>query len=305
MKNVLVIGASGFAGRYLVRELSEQGYEIYAVQNKRPLELPESVKVIAGGGRSVNHKLLKAIQPEIIYHFARPKLPYFRWAGRLMAGYFAGWLNSRLVKEIGRSGLPVKLVYASGSLMYGPSLLPHDEDAPLNPFSFAKQYYRGELPILKAMSDRNFPVLVMRFPWLLGNGSWFSWFYLNTMKRTGAVPLFGQGTNFMEVIDVIDAVRMAIHFAENMQHAGIYNIVSSKPVTQLEFASSLSEVSGLPVKNHGELFQNRLETEAYRSFTSTILLSTKYLEMISGWEYTPLDQTLADIITEAGIMSSI
>ena len=190
MKKVLVIGGSGFTGQHLLKSLSIGGFEVFAIQNKSPLPAYPGIRVIKGGIRAVDHKLIDEIKPDMVFHFARPKFPLLRKAGRILAARYAAVQNRNLIRELEKSDHPVSLLFASGSLMYGSSPVPPDEDSPLHPVSFARQYYPGETPVLKALKQGRIPVMVIRFPWLLGAGSWFDWFYVRPMKKAQLCPHF-------------------------------------------------------------------------------------------------------------------
>ncbi len=296
MKKVLVIGGSGFLGRHVVSELISRGIEVHAIEHHTSLTPRPGLNIIRGRISSIHRKLIESLKPDVVFHLARPKFPLLRKAGRMLAARWAAIQNQRLVRELEISAHQTSLVFASGSLMYGNSALPFDEDSPLKPFSYAKQYYPGEIPILYALQSNKINVKVIRCPWLLDKGSWFEWFYLRSMREYGAVPLFGDGNNLMEIIDIRDAARLVANFAGNKTAGGIINMVTSGAISQIEFAKKISAISGFPVKDHRELFQNRLEKEALEAFTSNIVLITKYPQLTAGFEYTELDESLDRII---------
>jgi nucleoside-diphosphate-sugar epimerase len=151
------------------------------------------------------------------------------------------------------------------------------------------------MPVVHSIKAGLFPVMVVRMPWLLGQGSWFEWFYLRTMRQQKAIPLFGNGENKMEIIDVTDAARLLIRIAHTSLPPGVYNVISSGAVSQLEFAGKLATLSGLPVKDHRELFPAGLEQEAFEAFTSNIELTTKFPEIFDGFEFTSLDEAIIRI----------
>jgi nucleoside-diphosphate-sugar epimerase len=295
IKKAIVIGASGFAGRHLVAALIDEGVEVFAVEHRNLLTGIDGRHVIKGGVKAVSRNLIDEIRPEVIFHLARPSFPRLRKAGRLLAGRYAAFLNKRLLREIAHAQCMPRLIFASGSLMYGSSPLPSDETAPLRPYSYARQYYRGEMPVVHSIKAGLFPVMVVRMPWLLGQGSWFEWFYLRTMRQQKAIPLFGNGENKMEIIDVTDAARLLIRIAHTSLPPGVYNVISSGAVSQLEFAGKLATLSGLPVKDHRELFPAGLEQEAFEAFTSNIELTTKFPEIFDGFEFTSLDEAIIRI----------
>lgn len=80
MKNVIVTGANGFVGHYLVKILSEQQHMVYAIVRNRDeditnIENIENVKIIYCDMCEIEElpKLLKGVQVDYLYHLA--------WAG--------------------------------------------------------------------------------------------------------------------------------------------------------------------------------------------------------------------------------
>lgn len=300
MKKVLIIGGSGFLGRHMLGELSPEQYRVYAIGHRKPVPPSPHTEIIRGGIGAIDGRLLSEIKPDVVLHLARPAFPGLRKTGRLIAARYAEFLNRRLIRTLAFAEDPVRMVFASGSLMYGPSGTPSDEDSPLHPASYARQYFRGELPVLQALQKGQPPLRIIRFPWLLGKGSWFEWFYLQTMKQSHAVPLFGKGDNRMEVLDVRDAVKIALRHAMENEGPGIMNLVPARSLTQMEFATAVSKASGFPVKDYREVFPGRPEKEALEAFTSNVVLATKFPHRVNHRDYTPLEESLSRIFREYG-----
>lgn len=285
-------------GSHVMREMVSMDCEVYAMEHHTPLQAEENVRLIKGGIGDISAQFIRDLNPDIIFHCARPKFPFLRKTGRKLASLQAARLNRRLVRALCTSGRPVKLAFASGSLWYGHSEFPADERSPGRPASFARQYHRGERPILEASERGSVNVTVFRFPWLLGPGSWFEWFYIRTMERFGAVPLFGSGNNLMEVIDARDAARLAARIALDLNSPGTLNIRSSRPVTQMELASVVSQISGLPVKDYREIFTRLPESEVVEAFTSSIVLDTIHPRFFEGFPYTSLEDSVRKILED-------
>ena len=300
MSRIIIIGASGFSGKHVLKALLDDGHEVIAIKNKH--EVPESskVRVVPGGIGSVNHNLVDEVKPELVFHLARPRLPRLRRAGRVLAAYYASYLNGNLILELKKSEQKPGLIFTSGSLVYGSSPLPLDEDSEMHPASFARQYNKGERPLQKSMETGEYPVMMFRLPWLLGMGSWFEWFYLKPMTVAHSVPLFGKGDNLMDIIDIRDSSRLILKFALETKSTGNYNIVSGGAVTQLDFANKVSKVFGLPIKDYRQVFTGRLEKEAIQAFYSNIVLTTKYPEYIKDYHYLDLEESLRAIRQEYG-----
>jgi nucleoside-diphosphate-sugar epimerase len=294
MKKAILIGASGFLGQHLLDVLLENKIEVFVIEHKNKTQKSLGSDIVKGGISSINSKLIDQIKPDVIFHCARPSIPHFKWAGRKMAARIAFHLNKKLLSELHKSKQKPILTFASGSLMYGNSDQPHDENAPLNPLSFAKQYFKGEDPILKA-THTGYPVQMLRFPWLLGNGSWFTWFYLELAKKFGAIPGFDKMNNKMHIMDVRDAAKLMYLYAQNAIAPGIYNICSDTIVEQKEFVEQVSSIFGVPIKNYKIIFPKGLETEAIEAFNSNIILKTNFPEIINQYSFIPLTKSLKDI----------
>ncbi len=274
MRSAIVIGSTGFLGSAVTRRLLSNGIDVYATKNKREIRLEQGLTVIDGGIRALTTAVLDRISPEVIFHCARPVLPRFRRWGRVMAAFHAKQYNRALLSQITASRAKPALIFASGSLVYGNSVLPHDETAALNPVSYARQYHRGEGPVLEAIPKENQKVIMLRFPWLLGDGSWFSWFYLKPLREKMLVPLFGDGSNMMSVIGLeIAAKTMVEYYNENIQ-SGVYNVIAPHVLTQRSFAETVAGHYGGMVTDYRNLYPEGVESAVLEAFTSNILLAT-------------------------------
>lgn len=295
MKNALVIGGSGFLGKHLLAELVTSGIHVFAIENKTKIPQHNNVTVIKNGFASITFDLIEKINPDVVFHCARPTIPKLRRLGRKLAAISAASYNHSLIEKLKNTKNKPLLAFASGSLMYGNSAKPIDENTPLNPISYAKQYHKGEKPLLIALSKNDYPVMILRFPWLLGNGSWFKWFYLNPISTHNAIPILGKGLNHMEILDVNDAARLMIRYAYEKNSPGIYNLYSGLSGTQHQFAKSVSEIYHVVVKKHTDLFTGNIEKETIEAFTSNIKLTTLYPEILNTFKFTAVNQTLKEI----------
>lgn len=296
MKKVIVIGSSGFLGSAVTQELLAQGFTVYATKNKRELG-HSALQIIEGGIKGLTVAKLNEINPEAIFHCARPVLPTWRKWGRTMAAWQAKRYNQFILQQVEQSQTQPTLLFASGSLVYGNSTSPHDENAPLNPLSYARQYHRGEIPIVEAVTNGKSKVIVARFPWLLGEGSWFSWFYLKQVKETKSVPLFGTGNNVMTLISLVDAARMMVNLFLSARDAGIYNIISPHAIPQTTFAQFVADRYSGKVTDYHNLFPKGVEKAVIEAFESNILLTTQFPEIWSDYSFEPIEEIINRITT--------
>jgi nucleoside-diphosphate-sugar epimerase len=291
MKSVIVIGGSGFLGSAVITELLKGSYNIFATQNKTPINF-DGVTVIKGGISALTDHVIREINPIVIFHCARPTFKRFRKLGRKYAAIRATQLNSSLIRQIKQSTINPTLIFASGSLVYGNSNSEHNELAPLNPISYARQYYRGEVPVMEALRSNDIPVHILRFPWLLGNGSWYYWFYLKNIVEKNVVPLFGDGMNRMSILDLNDAAKLMIEYSNQKLDSGVFNIYSPLKPTQLEFVKMLSKHYECDIIDYKEIYKNGVESAVLEAFKSNIIMKSNYESVLNHYSFRTLDQSL-------------
>jgi nucleoside-diphosphate-sugar epimerase len=132
-------------------------------------------------------------------------------------------------------------------------------------------------------------------PWLLGKGSWFSWFYLENLLRTGNIPLFGEGNNMMDIIDIRDVARIMVDMGHEINEAGVFNIPGPGAVSQQNFVNTIGKVFDARSNDYHAVFPGRLEREAIEAFTSNIILQTNHPEFSEGFKYRSITESLTDI----------
>jgi nucleoside-diphosphate-sugar epimerase len=135
--NVLVTGASGFLGRYAVRELTRRGHHVTALVRRgseRASELVDPrVEVIEGDLRRLDEPLAAqfAYQDAIVHLAAATSgTPRAQFDGTVLA-------TERLLDGLTRAGWRGRLVHVSTLAVYGFNQLPRracvDETTPLEP----------------------------------------------------------------------------------------------------------------------------------------------------------------------------
>jgi len=293
MKRAIIIGASGFLGKHLFKELKNNDLEVFAVEHSKRLKIDDNYK-ISGGIRALHSNLIDEIHPDLIFHCARPSLPKFKRTGRILAAQIAKRNNKFLLSQLRNSSSKPLLLFASGSLMYGNSSDAHTEKSPLNPISYARQYHTGEKPILQSFAGDQYPTCMFRLPWLLGAGSWFKWFYLDPINKQKIIPETVPADNLMEIVDVRDAAELMVKYGQ-AGIKGIYNIPSEKPMTSGAFNKLVSEIYNVIPNKIEKVFPSGLEKEALEAFSSNISLKTGFREILDDYTYRPIAESLKDI----------
>jgi nucleoside-diphosphate-sugar epimerase len=287
-QKVLVLGASGFIGSAMLAELMQQAdrFEVTVLEHKKPTaHHAGKVIKISGDLLRTDWSFLKGNPPDIVFHFARIHSTRYKAAGRYLAaikGYFA---NVRLLRALRELPQPIKLVYVSGSLMYGEGE-GKTESAPLSPVSFARQYKIAEWPFLKANPENNVQITLARVPWVLGFGSWFKAFYHDQIRKLNKVPSYSSENVKMNFIDLEDCVK-ALMMIPFLPFKPVVNLFLKEPVAYGEFIGILSEA--YRVKEIQQFTKEELtryyEKALVEAFTLPVILGTQYPEMVEAFNY--------------------
>ena len=126
-----------------------------------------------------------------LVHAARPSAGTDR--GRRRIAKRTAVANEALLSAAHTHGVPALAVH--GSLSYGDrgEAMVH-AGADVNPIGYAEAYAVGEAPWRARVGPG---CTVVRAPWILGPGSWFSMLYGGP-----TVPCFGDGSMWMSIVDV-------------------------------------------------------------------------------------------------------
>ena len=288
MKRVLIIGASGFIGSEIYKILLKQKkiQIMVLAHNNVDYKIYEGVNLYIGSFTNINLSIIKNFNPDTIIHSAR--ISGSTKIKRLYAsikGYFG---NKRLRNYLIKNIPNVKILYVSGTLVYGNGNSKKiSENSKINPISFAREYFLAEKPWLNAQKRNLLKVSIVRPPWIIGNGSWFNSFFLNTSKKYGFVPVYGNGENWMSLIDVEDCAGLIINIIKNCGTGNVYNIYTpGQYVKQIDFCKELSNILEMDVKiikkSHPLFPKNKATIEA---FQSSLMLATNYPEIFNNYSF--------------------
>ena len=288
-KRVFILGGTGFIGSAVVRNLScRPGDYILRLitHTKLPGRELEQTDTWESDLASLPLALIDDFNPEAIIHMAR-------MGGRNMPGrYFAAVrgavANNRILHHLVKTQVNTRIVYISGTLVYGDCGDKQvTEESKVRPASFTRQYLIAEKPWMRALETGSLPVMILRPPWIMGGSSWFAAFYINYMPRNKGVPRFGSGENLMTFLDIDDCAGLIVHALEHGKPGRYYNLFAPGAcITQIEFASILSEITGLPVhklsRRHTGRVYGRTLMEA---LTFSARISTMYPEFLAGYRF--------------------
>lgn len=302
MKNVWVLGATGYVGQLVSKRLfSERAKGNWSGQlltlghrkiipwlmertnfNLYPLaEIPETL--------FANHP------PKHFYHCARMAGSNDRSRKRAARQGFKA--NERLLQLLKKQAPQATVVYCSGTLMYGNTIHAADENTPLAPVAYARAYEYAERPWMEAARSGNMDVRIARPAWILGPDSWFEHFFYRPAKRDSKVPIYGDGTQRMSIISVEDCAGQLEHlmqFGSRNQQANLYGFDS---LTQRQFAQLVADEMGVETVEIGpkELIQKHGRTVA-EALTSNTPVTTIHPTWRNS--YTAVHSDLKQLIHE-------
>jgi nucleoside-diphosphate-sugar epimerase len=165
------------------------------------------------------------------------------------------------------------MVYSSTAGVYGMiSEAPVDEASPVNPDSpYQEAKVAGEALVLAAHRDHQFPVVIARFPGLLGRGS-MSWVPLFRAIGTGRFHIIGSGRNHTHtghILDIVDGLRRC---GETPNIEGQCYLLAGRAATRIdEFVELFAKELGVCISSM------RLPDFPYRVFHRMSCLSYRLL----------------------------
>ena len=174
---------------------------------------------------------------------------------------------ARMIKAVRESRLKPFIVVLNGSLTYGnrgEELVRTDDQ--INPTGFAKSYSIAEKPFRDYLTQDN-EIAIVRAPWVLGPGSWFSQIYLGANK----IPIIGKGKQWMAVVTVDDLAEYVWQLVE-VRTRGIFHPKLISRCRQKDFARTVQEVTKKQTQKLGRFSLLRMEKQMRESILASIKL---------------------------------
>ena len=296
MKNILILGAGGFIGREIYKQLIQDSrYQIMVLLHENfDYKDYEDANVIVGNLKSFNERWLKKYPPDIVFHLAR-------FAGRWnitrgKASSLAYKANTRFIQLLKNNNLAPIIITVSGSLMYGNQSpgKQANENTKLNPVSFGKYYIKGEDPWIQEQLRGELDIRFARPGWIVGHNSWFKTFFLDFFYKNKCIPVYGNGSQLMSLVSLSDCARLIIDMLE-LPPKNNLNVFSLPPVSQLEFSRKLSRLFETDIEevNHKKL-SKKFGNTAAEALISNIPLTSVHENFYEN--FVPGHSCLNDIL---------
>jgi len=250
MKKVLVTGATGFLGKYVVEELVEHGYQVRAFGRNSQVgqSLEDSSVSFFQGDLTKAEDLLEACQEmDMVVHAGALSTVWGPWEDF----YQANVLGTKYVLEACRQTGIQRLVYVSSPSIYA---APRDQlgikesDAPEE--NNLNNYIRSKLASEKLFKDyADVPSIILRPRGLFGIGDTSILPRVINLSQKLGIPLIGDGRQLMDmtcVENVALAIRLAIEALE--AKGEVYNITNGEPRAFRDLLEESLKGLGYPIK---------------------------------------------------------
>jgi nucleoside-diphosphate-sugar epimerase len=236
-KRVLVTGAKGFTGRYLVEELENSGYEVFGLEDsKGEVDLLDSPRVLS---------LVKMVKPDSVIHLAGISSPVHDDPMEIHKVNSVGTVHllSALAKQ---AGPPQKVILASSAHVYARSELAIAETHKVSPQS----HYAISKAVMEMLATEyvdRFPVLLTRPFNYTGSGQPENFvvpkLVANFKERQENLRLGNTDVyrDFSHVTDIVKAYRSLL---ESDIENGAINLCSGQAVSIGEIITCLSQITG-------------------------------------------------------------
>jgi UDP-glucose 4-epimerase len=238
-KTVLVTGAAGFLGRYMVRQFAREGWSVVGLDDVPPENAPI--------GSGVTYQRMKLPDPRLAELLcAAPPAACVHCAGRASVGLSmadpaadfrdSAVLTFELLEALRRYAPRCRFLFLSSAAVYGnPVSLPVAEThkpAPLSPYG----YHKLQCELLCEEFARVFelPTLSVRIFSAYGPGlrRQVVWDICERVLTNGALSLHGTGNESRDFIHAADIARALNRLADFAPCQGeVYNVASGEEVT--------------------------------------------------------------------------
>lgn len=300
---VLVTGAGGFVGRYLVANLTEFGHEVIAAARK-PLDL-ECETVSFDIRQAVNVKQsIDATRPDAVIHLAaQPSVPA-SWVDPNLT-YRVNILGSSNLLEALRDHSDVRVLLIGSAQAYGHNDLdsPLTEEHPLEPSSpYALSKVAQELLGRLYFSEFGRPVIMTRGFNHTGPGHGDGYAIGSFARQIAEIklgrrePMMNVGNlesirDYLDVRDVAEAYRLLI---EKGSSGEAYNVCSGEGRSIGEILKILIDASGLDSQ-----IQIEQDSTPRPSDPPMLVGDNTKIRSAVGWApKIPLEQSLTDTLEE-------
>lgn len=257
----LIIGATGFSGRALVRRLKEAGHDVAGLARNEANEASlatAGVRIVKGDLHQPESIVPSLADFNTIVFMPRIEIPFELQAVRVLLAALEG-SNKNFIFFSGSSVCSTKTYGDWHEASYA-------EDDPFSCLEGSEGKLEGE-NLARAAVERDIRGLVIRPPMIWGYGEQRGLASLHASAKTGAICYVGQGLNALGSIHVDDLADITLLAIEKGVPGALYHAVSGEHSFRA-MAAEVARLRGLPVRSltfseAEELFGNRIATNNF------------------------------------------
>lgn len=278
---VVLIGASGFVGRGLVRQLTEENVETLALSSSDvDLSSPQSVEALRARVREDDSLvIISAITPD------KGKDVATLMRNLVMGEHLARFLEEAKCRHV---------VYISSDAVYADDANPVRENSCCDPSSFhGLMHLVRERMFAPAAQKSGVPYLILRPCAVYGardtHNSYGPNRFLRDALKQHKIKLFGQGEEKRDHIYIRDLSRLTSLCLSRQSH-GLLNLATGNSVSFFELAQMIAAMSDGDVEIEGS---PRMNPITHRHFDVSATLKA-----FPSFSYTPLQDGLKESMSE-------
>ncbi len=301
---VLITGASGFAGAWLVRACADAGDDVLGLSRsgRASVSGTKAIQLDLQDGDALL-RLLAEFAPDVVYHLAALSHVGRSWEdpAATVTANVNGATN--VLEAIRREAAGCRVVWASSCEVYGPKAeLPVREDAalePANPYAVSKA--TGDM-LARVYAEAHGLNIVRARPFNHAGPGQLPIFIVSSLAQQAArARLDGAGRlrivtgnpdarrDFTDVRDVVRAYRL---LAEPAVTPGAYNVSSGRSISAADQVANIAALLA-PIAVEHVVDPARVRAHEVMDHRG----SFERLHAATGWEpQIPLRQTMADTI---------
>lgn len=293
--NILVTGASGFLGLYVVHALLERGYEVVGTyrtpgKDRALLELgvKTAVKMDLLDPSSIK-QVVKGV--DAVIHLAA----YYTFTGKKEMYRKVNVEGTRLLAEAALKSGVDRLIYCSSTEAIGPvDSPPADESTPPNPqFEYGRSKLEAER-VIASLGGKGLKYTIIRPSGLYGPGNRddVSYWFITSFARGGIYSKFlvGKGLTLVQFVHVRDAAQGFLLALEkpDVSIGQTYIVSEDRAYTYSEVYRILSELVG----------RNPPKYSIPPRLAKTLLTFTEIYDRLRGGENILYRRAIVDAVTK-------
>ncbi len=283
-RRIVVLGAAGFVGRYLVAELVRRGSQVLGLTS-------QSLDLSQAGAATRLTDLLRPSDAVVMLSSAPVK------KGRDTAGLARNLtIGESVCRAVASVGCAHVIYLSSDSIYpYGQAAIT-EADLAAPTYLYATMHATRELMFRDAVKTR---LAILRPTQIYGTGDTHNAYGPNRMLRSavaqGQIAVFGDGEETRDHLFIDDLVRLLVQVLDR-RSAGILNLATGQSISFMELATRIARLFDRPVEFLSQ--PRELLTVTHRTFDVSALRKA-----FPDFVPTALDDGLAQMLAELNMQA--